>query len=73
MLGQFCRTAAHRLEGRFALRAKQGLRAVAEFMVSASGLERVRQIGVHDAQGDQLHRPERFDTVPPEAMANRPA
>jgi EAL domain-containing protein (putative c-di-GMP-specific phosphodiesterase class I) len=73
VLGQLGRTAAHRLEGRRALRAKQGLHAVAEVVASASVLERLRQIGVHDAQGYQLHLPEPLDTVLAEAMANGPA
>lgn len=51
----------------------QGLHAVAEVVASASVLERLRQIGVHDAQGYQLHRPEPLDTVLAEAMANGPA
>ncbi len=48
-----------------------GLRTMAEFVESAPVLERLRQIGVHDAQGYHLHRPEPFDAVMAEAMANR--
>jgi EAL domain-containing protein (putative c-di-GMP-specific phosphodiesterase class I) len=47
-----------------------GLRTVAEFVESASVLERLRQIGVHYAQGYHLHRPEPFETVMAEALAN---
>ena len=50
-----------------------GLRTVAEFVESASVLERLRQIGVHYAQGYHLHRPEPFETVMAEALANEPA
>lgn len=49
-----------------------GLRTVAEFVESASVLERLRQIGVHYAQGYHLHRPEPFETVLAEALANEP-
>jgi len=49
-----------------------GLRTVAEFVESAQVLERLRQIGVHYAQGYHLHRPEPFDAVMAQAMANRP-
>ena len=49
-----------------------GLRTVAEFVESAPVLERLRQIGVHYAQGYHLHRPEPFDAVMAEAMANHP-
>ena len=40
-----------------------GLRTVAEFVESAAVLERLRQIGVHYAQGYYLHRPEPFETL----------
>ena len=49
-----------------------GLRTVAEFVESAQVLERLRQIGVHYAQGYHLHRPEPLDAVMAEAMANHP-
>ena len=34
-------------------------------------LQRLRQIGVHDAQGYHLHRPEPFEQLLAEAMAKR--
>jgi diguanylate cyclase (GGDEF)-like protein/PAS domain S-box-containing protein len=46
-----------------------GLRTVAEFVESEAVLQRLRQIGVHDAQGYHLHRPEPFEQVLAEAMA----
>jgi diguanylate cyclase (GGDEF)-like protein/PAS domain S-box-containing protein len=46
-----------------------GLRTVAEFVESAEVLERLRQIGVHYAQGYYLHRPEPFETVMAQALA----
>ena len=46
-----------------------GLRTVAEFVESAAVLERLRQIGVHDAQGFHLHRPEPFELVIAESLA----
>jgi hypothetical protein len=49
-----------------------GLRTVAEFVESASVLERLREIGVHYAQGYHLHRPEPFETVLAQAAANGP-
>jgi EAL domain-containing protein (putative c-di-GMP-specific phosphodiesterase class I) len=33
-------------------------------------LQRLRQIGVHDAWGDHLHRPKPFEQVIAEAVAN---
>jgi len=50
-----------------------GLRTVAEFVESEAVLQRLRQIGVHYAQGYHLHRPELFEQVMAEVMANRPA
>ncbi len=50
-----------------------GLRTVAEFVESEAVLQRLRQIGVHYAQGYHLHRPEPFAQVMAEAMANRAA
>ena len=50
-----------------------GLRTVAECVQSEAVLQRLRQIGVHDAQGYYLHRPEPFEQLMAEAMANRPA
>ena len=50
-----------------------GLRTVAEFVESEAVLQRLRQIGVHYAQGYHLHRPEPFEQVMAEVMANRPA
>lgn len=47
-----------------------GLRTVAEFVESEAVLQRLRQIGVHYAQGYHLHRPEPFEQVLAEAMAN---
>jgi len=49
-----------------------GLRTVAEFVESASVLERLREIGVHYAQGYHLHRPEPFETLLAQAAANGP-
>ena len=46
-----------------------GLRTVAEFVESEAVLQRLRQIGVHYAQGYHLHRPEPFEQVLAEAMA----
>jgi diguanylate cyclase (GGDEF)-like protein/PAS domain S-box-containing protein len=46
-----------------------GLRTVAEFVESEAVLERVRQIGVHYAQGYYLHRPEPFETLMAQAQA----
>ena len=46
-----------------------GLRTVAEFVESEAVLQRLRQIGVHYAQGFHLHRPEPFEQVLAEAMA----
>jgi len=46
-----------------------GLRTVAEFVESALVLERLREIGVHYAQGYHLHRPEPFETVLAQAAA----
>jgi diguanylate cyclase (GGDEF)-like protein len=40
-----------------------GLRTVAEFVESEAVLQRLRQIGVHGAQGFHLHRPEPFERV----------
>jgi diguanylate cyclase (GGDEF)-like protein/PAS domain S-box-containing protein len=48
-----------------------GLRTVAEFVESEAVLQRLRQIGVHYAQGYHLHRPEPFEQVLAEAMAKR--
>ncbi len=45
-----------------------GLRTVAEFVESAAVLERLRQIGVHYAQGYYLHRPEPFEALMTQAM-----
>jgi diguanylate cyclase (GGDEF)-like protein/PAS domain S-box-containing protein len=45
-----------------------GLHTVAEFVESAAVLERLRQIGVHYAQGYYLHRPEPFETLMAQAM-----
>jgi len=45
---------------------------VAALLLTKQMLERLRQIGVHYAQGYHLHRPEPFDAVMAEAMANRP-
>jgi len=50
-----------------------GLRTVAEFVESEAVLQRLRQIGVNYAQGYHLHRPEPFEQVLAEAMANRAA
>ena len=44
-----------------------GLTTVAEFVESASVLERLREIGVDYAQGYYLHRPEPFEAVLAEA------
>jgi EAL domain-containing protein (putative c-di-GMP-specific phosphodiesterase class I) len=49
-----------------------GLRTVAEFVESAEVLERLRQIGVHYAQGYYLHRPEPFETVMAQALTQGP-
>jgi diguanylate cyclase (GGDEF)-like protein len=46
-----------------------GLRTVAEFVESEAVLQRLRQIGVHYAQGYHLHRPEPFEQVLAAAMA----
>jgi diguanylate cyclase (GGDEF)-like protein/PAS domain S-box-containing protein len=48
-----------------------GLRTVAEFVESDAVLQRLRQIGVHAAQGYHLHRPEPFEQLLAEAMAKR--
>jgi diguanylate cyclase (GGDEF)-like protein/PAS domain S-box-containing protein len=48
-----------------------GLGTVAEFVESASVLERLRQIGVHYAQGYYLHRPEPFETLMARTLASR--
>ena len=50
-----------------------GLRTVAEFVESEAVLQRLRQIGVHYAQGYHLHRPEPFEQLMAEAMAKQPA
>jgi diguanylate cyclase (GGDEF)-like protein/PAS domain S-box-containing protein len=50
-----------------------GLTTVAEFVESSSVLERLRQIGVHYAQGFFLHRPEPFETLLSHAVINRPS
>lgn len=47
-----------------------GLTTVAEFVESASVLERLREIGVDYAQGYFLHRPEPFEAVLAEAMVH---
>jgi diguanylate cyclase (GGDEF)-like protein/PAS domain S-box-containing protein len=47
-----------------------GLTTVAEFVESASVLERLREIGVDYAQGYFLHRPEPFEELLAEAMRN---
>jgi len=47
-----------------------GLRTVAEFVESEAVLQRLRQIGVHYAQGYHLHRPEPFEQVLAAVMAN---
>ncbi len=45
-----------------------GLTTVAEFVESASVLERLREIGVDYSQGYFLHCPEPFETVVAKAM-----
>jgi diguanylate cyclase (GGDEF)-like protein/PAS domain S-box-containing protein len=50
-----------------------GLRTVAEFVESEAVLQRLRQIGVHYAQGYHLHRPEPFEQLMAETMAKRSA
>ena len=47
-----------------------GLTTVAEFVESASVLERLREIGLDYAQGYFLHRPEPFEAVLAEATGN---
>jgi diguanylate cyclase (GGDEF)-like protein/PAS domain S-box-containing protein len=47
-----------------------GLTTVAEFVESASVLERLREIGLDYAQGYFLHRPEPFEAVLAEASGN---
>jgi EAL domain-containing protein (putative c-di-GMP-specific phosphodiesterase class I) len=49
-----------------------GLRTVAESVESAVVLERLRQIGVHEAQGYHLHRPEPFAALLTRTLANPP-
>jgi EAL domain-containing protein (putative c-di-GMP-specific phosphodiesterase class I) len=46
-----------------------GVATVAEFVESEAVLERLRQIGVHYAQGFHLHRPETFETLLAQAVA----
>jgi EAL domain-containing protein (putative c-di-GMP-specific phosphodiesterase class I) len=48
-----------------------GLRTVAEYVESPLVLERLRQLGVHDAQGHYLHSPEPMETLLAGAYANR--
>jgi len=50
-----------------------GLRTVTEFVESEAVLQRLRHIGVHNAQGYHLHRPEPFEQVLAEAMAKATA
>ena len=48
-----------------------GLCTVAEYVESPLVLERLRQLGVHDAQGHYLHSPEPFETLLAGDSANR--
>jgi len=72
VLRQLGLTAVHLLEGR-ARDFEMGFRLLRPDVRVINVLQHLRQFGVHDAHGYHRHRPEPFEQLMAEAMANRPA